>query len=187
LGVLLVLSVFVCNRCVVVDMSISCDSSRTVVKRLPQFVCLAIEEGPMFSFNVVGVRHQVKIQKINKLCHSVWVFLLETRASYRSREVQQYMHTYKHAYTVRTKVVYVQCFFQWARGSCSHAFTSVAYFIWILHGYATGLRTWECAPEGAVHKVRHAIFHQFLPTPPPVTLCHTSRNPPKYVTHLGPP
>src|SRR6218665_3095410 len=29
---------------------------------------------------------------------------------------------------------------------------------------------------GAVHKVRHAIFCQFLP-PPPVTLRHTSRNP----------
>src|SRR6218665_2646812 len=41
---------------------------------------------------------------------------------------------------------------------------------------------------GAVHKVRHAIFGQFLP-PPPVTLCHTSRAPSqkKYVTHLGPP
>ena len=32
--------------------------------------------------------------------------------------------------------------------------------------------------NGAVHKVRHAIFGQFLP-PPPVTLCHTSRDPPK--------
>src|SRR6218665_3890549 len=31
---------------------------------------------------------------------------------------------------------------------------------------------------GAVHKVRHAIFGQFLP-PPPVTLRHTSRDPPK--------
>src|SRR6218665_3104689 len=40
---------------------------------------------------------------------------------------------------------------------------------------------------GAVHKVRHAIFGQFLP-PPPVTLRHTSRDSPrKYVTHLGPP
>src|SRR6218665_1989409 len=29
-------------------------------------------------------------------------------------------------------------------------------------------------------------FGQFLP-PPPVTLCHTSRDPQKYVTHLGPP
>src|SRR6218665_2571699 len=35
-------------------------------------------------------------------------------------------------------------------------------------------------------KVRHAIFDPFLP-PSPVTLCHTSRGPPKYVTHLGPP
>src|SRR6218665_689387 len=32
--------------------------------------------------------------------------------------------------------------------------------------------------NGAVHKVRHAIFGQFLP-PPPVTLCHTSRDPQK--------
>src|SRR6218665_1555809 len=40
--------------------------------------------------------------------------------------------------------------------------------------------------KGAVHKVRHAIFGQFFP-PPPVTLCHTSRDPlRKYVTHLGP-
>ena len=31
---------------------------------------------------------------------------------------------------------------------------------------------------GAVHKVRHAIFGQFLPLPP-VTLRHTSRDPPK--------
>src|SRR6218665_605575 len=37
---------------------------------------------------------------------------------------------------------------------------------------------------GAVHKVRHANFCQFWP---PVTLCHTSREPPKYVTHFGPP
>ena len=38
---------------------------------------------------------------------------------------------------------------------------------------------------GGVHKVRHAIFGQYWP-PPPVTLCHTSRDPPrKYVTHLG--
>src|SRR6218665_1070250 len=40
---------------------------------------------------------------------------------------------------------------------------------------------------GAVHKVRHAIFGQFLPPP----FCHTlSHNPGpsrKYVTHLGPP
>ena len=38
-------------------------------------------------------------------------------------------------------------------------------------------------PLGAVHKVRHAIFGQFLP-PPPVTHPGTPR---KYVTHLGPP
>jgi len=31
-------------------------------------------------------------------------------------------------------------------------------------------------PLGAVHKVRHAIFGQFWPS---VTLCHTSRDPPK--------
>jgi len=40
---------------------------------------------------------------------------------------------------------------------------------------------------GAVHKVRHAIFGQFLPPPLPVTLCHTSRDPRKYVTYLGTP
>ena len=32
---------------------------------------------------------------------------------------------------------------------------------------------------GAVHKVRHAISGQFLPPFPPVTLRHTSRDPPK--------
>src|SRR6218665_2022955 len=41
--------------------------------------------------------------------------------------------------------------------------------------------------DGAVHKVRHAIFGQFLPLPLP---CHTSSHipgpPRKYVTHLGP-
>src|SRR6218665_1382652 len=41
---------------------------------------------------------------------------------------------------------------------------------------------------GAVHNVRGVIFGQFWPPPPPVTLCHTSRDTPrKYVTHLGPP
>src|SRR6218665_2269933 len=40
---------------------------------------------------------------------------------------------------------------------------------------------------GAIHEVRHAIFGQFLPSPP-VRLCHTSLDPlPKYDTHLGPP
>src|SRR6218665_3300314 len=34
---------------------------------------------------------------------------------------------------------------------------------------------------GTVHKVRHAILHQFC-HPPPVTLCHLSRDPLKYVT-----
>jgi len=37
---------------------------------------------------------------------------------------------------------------------------------------------------GAVHKVRHAIFGQFLP-PPPVTLCHTSRDPSPKVRHTS--
>src|SRR6218665_2094510 len=36
----------------------------------------------------------------------------------------------------------------------------------------------KCFRSGAVHKVRHAIFGQFLP-PLPVTLCHTSRDSPK--------
>src|SRR6218665_3221609 len=36
----------------------------------------------------------------------------------------------------------------------------------------------RCLCLGAVHKVRHAIFGQFLP-PPPVTLRHTSRGPSK--------
>src|SRR6218665_3980417 len=43
--------------------------------------------------------------------------------------------------------------------------------------------TWK----GAVHKVRHAILANFDPHPSPVTLCHTSRDPQKYVTHLGLP
>jgi len=34
----------------------------------------------------------------------------------------------------------------------------------------------------AVHKVGHAIL---IVTPYPVTHCHTSRDPLKYVTHLG--
>jgi len=38
----------------------------------------------------------------------------------------------------------------------------------------------------AVHKVRHAIFDQFYPLPF-VKLRHTSRDPRKYVTHLGSP
>src|SRR6218665_3907934 len=37
---------------------------------------------------------------------------------------------------------------------------------------------------GAVHKVRHAIFGQFLP---PSLLSHISGPPRKYDTHLGPP
>src|SRR6218665_2169990 len=36
---------------------------------------------------------------------------------------------------------------------------------------------------GAVHKVRHAIFDQFLP-PPPVTLSHVPR-PPKSTSHIS--
>ena len=35
------------------------------------------------------------------------------------------------------------------------------------------------SPLGAVHKVRHAIFGQFWTPLSPVTLCHTSRDPPK--------
>src|SRR6218665_2351178 len=31
------------------------------------------------------------------------------------------------------------------------------------------------------------LFWPILTPPPPVTLCHTSRDPRKYVTHLGPP
>src|SRR6218665_254693 len=42
------------------------------------------------------------------------------------------------------------------------------------------------ATIGAVHKVRHAFLDQFC-TPPSVTPCHTSQDPLKYVTHLGPP
>src|SRR6218665_929470 len=38
---------------------------------------------------------------------------------------------------------------------------------------------WHHRPnQGTVQKVRYAIFGQFLP-PPPVTLRHTSRDPPK--------
>ena len=48
------------------------------------------------------------------------------------------------------------------------------------------IRQNTCRPSyGAVHKVRHAIFGQFLPP------CHTSSHipgpPRKYVTHLRPP
>src|SRR6218665_3962843 len=40
--------------------------------------------------------------------------------------------------------------------------------------------------RGAVHKVRHAIFGQFLPPFPSVTLCHTSRNSlPKKIRHTS--
>src|SRR6218665_4059545 len=38
---------------------------------------------------------------------------------------------------------------------------------------------------GAVHKVRHAIFGQFLP-PAPVTLCHTFRAP-NSTSHISEP
>src|SRR6218665_2899925 len=43
--------------------------------------------------------------------------------------------------------------------------------------------------KGAVHKVRQAIFGQFLPPSPCHTLSHIpGPSPPnKYVTHLGPP
>src|SRR6218665_2579699 len=41
---------------------------------------------------------------------------------------------------------------------------------------------------GVVHKVRHAIFGQFLPPYPCHTLSHIpGPTPRKYVTHLGPP
>jgi len=43
-----------------------------------------------------------------------------------------------------------------------------------------------CNDFGAVHKVRHAIFGQFWP-PPPVTLCHTSRDLPKSTSHISEP
>ena len=43
-------------------------------------------------------------------------------------------------------------------------------------------RPWKC--KGAVHKVRHAIFGQCWP-PPPFTLCHTSRDPPKSTSHIS--
>src|SRR6218665_3046025 len=43
---------------------------------------------------------------------------------------------------------------------------------------------WSWWALGAVHKVRHAIFGQFLP---PHTLSHIPGPPRKYVTHLGPP
>jgi len=38
--------------------------------------------------------------------------------------------------------------------------------------------------QGAVNKVRHAIFGQFLPPLPPVTLCHTS---PESTSHISDP
>src|SRR6218665_2057678 len=40
--------------------------------------------------------------------------------------------------------------------------------------------------QGAVHKVRHAIYGQFLP-PPPVTLCHRSRDSPRSTSHISDP
>src|SRR6218665_3424778 len=45
----------------------------------------------------------------------------------------------------------------------------------------------ECERKiGAVHKVRHAIFGQFLPPPLSHFVTHPG-TPRKYVTHLGPP
>src|SRR6218665_1619087 len=41
--------------------------------------------------------------------------------------------------------------------------------------------------QGASIKYVTLFWTNFYPTPPRVTLCHTSRDPPKYVTHLGPP
>jgi len=53
------------------------------------------------------------------------------------------------------------------------------------HGYCIGVSRRRAQAtvskglaQGAVHKVRHAIFGQILP-PPSVTLRHTSRDPPK--------
>src|SRR6218665_3515068 len=40
---------------------------------------------------------------------------------------------------------------------------------------------------GAVHKVQYVTLFLANFDPSPVTLCHTSQDPPKYVTHLGPP
>src|SRR6218665_1995048 len=48
---------------------------------------------------------------------------------------------------------------------------------------------WHHRPnQGSVHKVRYAIFGQFLP-PPPVTFRHTYRDPPKvrHTTRTRPP
>src|SRR6218665_3009806 len=46
------------------------------------------------------------------------------------------------------------------------------------HDWPMQLRKLRWRSSGAVHKVCHAIFGQFLP-PPSVTLRHTSRDPPK--------
>jgi len=40
---------------------------------------------------------------------------------------------------------------------------------------------------GAVYKVRHTIFGQFLPPPLSHFVTHPGTSPQKYVTHLGPP
>src|SRR6218665_2551043 len=45
--------------------------------------------------------------------------------------------------------------------------------------YVIAFCTVHNAHIGAVHKVHHTIFGQFLPPLPPVTLRHTSRDPPK--------
>src|SRR6218665_3154057 len=57
---------------------------------------------------------------------------------------------------------------------------------WILFQHSSSRKssTIYSHSSGAVHKVRHAIFGQFLPPLPSVTLCHTSRDPPK-VRHIS--
>src|SRR6218665_161556 len=44
----------------------------------------------------------------------------------------------------------------------------------------------RCLCLGSVHKVRHAIFGQFL-RPPPVTLRPASRGPPESASHISAP
>ena len=54
------------------------------------------------------------------------------------------------------------------------------------HDISQSLVFYFIVDTGAVHKVRHAIFGQFLP-PPSVTLCNTSRNPPESTSHISDP
>src|SRR6218665_1944914 len=49
-------------------------------------------------------------------------------------------------------------------------------------------RAVRSSSQGAVHKVRHAIFGQFLPLSSPLSHFVTHPGTPrKYITHLGPP